>query len=94
MGRLTALHGAEFDQRLLNVMIAHQDDAVQLARTLAAQAPERCLWGTDYPHPNVREMPDDGVLVDLIEQIVPDEDARYRMLVTGPAEVADFPLEP
>ena len=32
VGRLTALRGAEFDQRLLNVMIAHQDDAVQLAR--------------------------------------------------------------
>ncbi|MFC4055766.1 amidohydrolase family protein [Actinomadura syzygii] len=65
-------------------------DAVELARLLAAQAPERCLWGTDFPHPNVREMPDDGVLVDLIERIVPDEKARHRILVTNPAELADF----
>ncbi|MFI0408352.1 amidohydrolase family protein [Actinomadura sp. 3N508] len=69
-------------------------DAVELARLLAAQAPERCLWGTDFPHPNVREMPDDGVLVDLIEEIVPDEDARHRILVANPAGLADFPPEP
>ncbi|QXJ21249.1 amidohydrolase family protein [Actinomadura graeca] len=67
-------------------------DALELARALAAQAPERCLWGTDFPHPNVREMPDDGVLVDLIERIVPDEAARHRILVANPAELVGFPL--
>ncbi|WP_242904903.1 amidohydrolase family protein [Actinomadura terrae] len=69
------------------------DDAVELAALLAAQAPERCLWGSDFPHPNVREMPDDGVLVDLIGRIAPDEKTRHRILVTNPAELFDFPLE-
>ena len=66
-------------------------DAIELARVLAAHAPERCLWGSDFPHPNVREMPDDGVLVDLLERIVPDEGARRRLLVDNPAELVDFP---
>ncbi|WP_067464034.1 amidohydrolase family protein [Actinomadura macra] len=68
-------------------------DATELARVLAAQAPERCLWGTDFPHPNVPEMPDDGLLVDLIEQIAPDEDTRHRILVTNPAHLVGFPAE-
>ena len=66
-------------------------DGVQLARMLAYHAPERVLWGTDFPHPNINGyMPNDGQLVDLIEQIAPDEALRYRMLVTNPAEFFRF----
>jgi 2-pyrone-4,6-dicarboxylate lactonase len=58
---------------------------------LAYHAPERVLWGTDFPHPNINGyMPNDGQLVDLIEQIAPDEALRYRMLVTNPAEFFRF----
>ncbi|MFL6934721.1 MAG: amidohydrolase family protein [Xanthobacteraceae bacterium] len=65
-------------------------DAVALARILAEQAPERILWGTDWPHPNVRRMPNDGELVDLIPEIAVNETTRRRMLVDNPAEFFGF----
>ena len=66
-------------------------DGVQLAWMLADHAPERVLWGTDFPHPNINGyMPDDGQLVNLIEQIAPDEALRHRMLVENPAEFFGF----
>ncbi|MFL6947882.1 MAG: amidohydrolase family protein [Xanthobacteraceae bacterium] len=65
-------------------------DAVALARMLAEQAPERILWGTDWPHPNVRRMPNDGELVDLIPDIAVNETTRRRMLVDNPAEFFGF----
>jgi predicted TIM-barrel fold metal-dependent hydrolase len=67
------------------------DDAVALAATLARYAPERMLWGTDFPHPNISgSAPDDGLLVELTERIVPDESRRHAMLVTNPATVFGF----
>jgi len=48
------------------------------------------LWGTDWPHPNVRHMPDDGDLVDLLAAFAPDEDVRHRILVDNPARLYDF----
>lgn len=65
-------------------------DAIVLARTIAQQAPERILWGTDWPHPNVRLMPDDGQLVDAIAEIAPDAATRQRMLVDNPAAFFRF----
>ena len=65
-------------------------DAVALARILADQAPERMLWGTDWPHPNHNAVPDDGMLVDLIADIAPDDSTRQRMLVDNPAEFFGF----
>src|SRR5262249_29491515 len=57
-------------------------DAVAIASTLATDAPERVVWGTDWPHPNIeRHMPNDGRLVDAIAEIAPDERIRHRMLV-------------
>lgn len=68
------------------------DDAIALARLLVLRAPERVLWGTDFPHPNTSGfMPDDGVLVDLIERFAPDEATRHRLLVTNPAACFGFP---
>jgi predicted TIM-barrel fold metal-dependent hydrolase len=58
---------------------------------IATQAPDRIVWGTDWPHPNVRVMPDDGQLVDAIREIVPDERARQLMLVDNPAALFRFP---
>jgi 2-pyrone-4,6-dicarboxylate lactonase len=66
-------------------------DAVALARSLAGHAPRRVLWGTDYPHPNKKaDMPDDGVLVDLIAQIAPGPDARRLMLIDNPNELLEI----
>jgi predicted TIM-barrel fold metal-dependent hydrolase len=66
-------------------------DAVGLARALAEHAPERVVWGTDWPHPNIdAHMPDDWQLVDSIAEIAPDESTRRRMLVDNPAELFGF----
>ncbi len=66
------------------------DDVVPFARALIAAAPDRILWGTDWPHPNVRHMPDDGDLVDLLAEFAPDEATRHRILVTNPERLYDF----
>jgi predicted TIM-barrel fold metal-dependent hydrolase len=66
-------------------------DAVTLARDLAAHAPERVVWGTDWPHPNHKAVPNDGELVDLIAEIAPDERTRRLMLVENPARLFGFP---
>jgi predicted TIM-barrel fold metal-dependent hydrolase len=66
------------------------DDVVPFARAIVAAAPDRVLWGTDWPHPNVRVMPDDGDLVDLLADLVPDEATRHRILVENPQVLYDF----
>jgi predicted TIM-barrel fold metal-dependent hydrolase len=66
------------------------DDVVPYARALIANAADRVLWGTDWPHPNVRHMPDDGDLVDLLADFAPDEATRHRILVDNPQRLYDF----
>jgi len=48
------------------------------------------LWGTDWPHPNVRATPDDGDLVDILTSFAPDETVRNRILVSNPETLYDF----
>jgi 2-pyrone-4,6-dicarboxylate lactonase len=62
-------------------------DAVPFARALIEAAPDRVLWGTDFPHPNVRVMPNDGELVDLLPLMCPDETLRHKLLVDNPARL-------
>jgi 2-pyrone-4,6-dicarboxylate lactonase len=63
-------------------------DAMPFARAIVNAAPDRVLWGTDWPHPNVgRFMPNDGDLVDLVPEIAPDEVLREKLLVTNPANL-------
>ena len=63
-------------------------DAVPFARTLVERFPERVLWGTDWPHPNIRaNMPDDGALVDLLALIAPDETHLHKLLVDNPTRL-------
>ena len=66
------------------------DDVVPFARALIAAAPDRVLWGTDWPHPNVRHMPDEGDLLDLMLEFAPDEATRNRILVRNPETLYDF----
>ncbi len=66
------------------------DDVVPFARALIERAPDRVLWGTDWPHPNVRHMPDDGDLLDLLAEFAPDGATRDRILVTNPERLYDF----
>ena len=63
------------------------DDATPFAAMLIEAAPDRVLWGTDFPHPNVKLMPNDGELVDLFAKTVPDDGLRRRVLVDNPARL-------
>ncbi len=63
------------------------DDCDALAMELASAAPERCVWGTDWPHTGVKEAackPDGAELFDLLSRWVPDAATRYKLLVTNP----------
>ncbi len=61
------------------------DDVVPFAKRIAELYPDRVLWGTDWPHPNLKShMPDDGNLVDFIPKIVPDAAAQQKLLVDNP----------
>ena len=66
------------------------DDVVPQACALIDAAGDRILWGTDWPHPNVADMPDDGDLVDLLAAYAPDEVDRHRILVDNPQQLYDF----
>lgn len=60
-------------------------DVVPLARMLVETYPDQVLWGTDWPHPNMKNwVPDDGQLVDLLGQIAPDPVLLKKLLVDNP----------
>jgi 2-pyrone-4,6-dicarboxylate lactonase len=66
-------------------------DAVAFAARLVDLFPERVLWGTDFPHPNITgPAPDDGLLVDLLADIAPGSEQLRRLLVQNPAEFFGF----
>ncbi|MBW3698522.1 2-pyrone-4,6-dicarboxylate hydrolase [Vibrio sp. T187] len=61
------------------------NDVVPFAKTLVEKFPTRVLWGTDWPHPNMKShTPDDGHLVDVIPQIAETEALQQALLVTNP----------
>ena len=61
------------------------DDVVPFARRVVESFPDRVLWGTDWPHPNMTShMPDDGALVDCIPRIAVTSELRHRLLVDNP----------
>ncbi len=62
-------------------------DAIPFARTLIERFPDRVLWGTDWPHPNVKWMPNDGELVDLFARFTDDETLRHKVLVDNPTRL-------
>jgi 2-pyrone-4,6-dicarboxylate lactonase len=61
------------------------DDVVPFQRALVERFPDRVLWGTDWPHPNMTWIvPDDGELVDLIPRIAPAPELQQALLVDNP----------
>ena len=63
-------------------------DAVPFARALYEAAPDRTLWGTDWPHPNIKgDMPNDGGLVDLLHAALPGVAERRAVLVDNPTRL-------
>ncbi len=60
-------------------------DVIPFARRIVETFPDRVLWGTDWPHPNLKEhMPDDGLLVDFIPHIAVTEELQHKLLVDNP----------
>jgi 2-pyrone-4,6-dicarboxylate lactonase len=63
----------------------HYADVVPFARRIVDTFPDRVLWGTDWPHPNMKShMPDDGHLVDFIPGIAPTPELQRKLLVDNP----------
>jgi 2-pyrone-4,6-dicarboxylate lactonase len=60
-------------------------DVLPFARRVVETFPDRVLWGTDWPHPNLKDhMPDDGLLVDFIPQIATTAELQRKLLVDNP----------
>jgi 2-pyrone-4,6-dicarboxylate lactonase len=64
--------------------------AVPIAHAIVEAAPDRVLWGTDFPHPNATHEADEADLVDLVPQFAPDAQAQKRVLVDNPARLYGF----
>jgi 2-pyrone-4,6-dicarboxylate lactonase len=63
-------------------------DVVPFAKTIVEEFPDRVLWGTDWPHPNMKkEMPDDGILVDYVPTIATTPVLQQKLLVTNPTNL-------
>ena len=60
-------------------------DVIPFARKIVETFPDRVLWGTDWPHPNLKDhMPDDGLLVDFIPHIAVTQELQQKLLVDNP----------
>jgi 2-pyrone-4,6-dicarboxylate lactonase len=61
------------------------DDVVPFGKELVERYPDRVLWGTDWPHPNMTtHVPDDGALVDFIPRIATTPELQHKLLVANP----------
>ena len=66
-------------------------DVDAIAAGLLNTVPDRILWGTDWPHPNMKShMPDDGQLVDRILRLCPTDELKQKVLVDNPARLYEF----
>ena len=65
-------------------------DATRIAQAFVKAAPERLVWGSDWPHPTEKNKPDDALLFDLLAIWSPDEAVRNRILVTNPEALYGF----
>jgi 2-pyrone-4,6-dicarboxylate lactonase len=64
------------------------DDFARSVAPLVADYPDRALWGTDWPHPNMQDaIPDDGALVDMIPRIAPTPELQVKLLVHNPTRL-------
>jgi 2-pyrone-4,6-dicarboxylate lactonase len=72
-------------ERLSKLGPPHYDDVIPFARKLVEAFPDRVLFGTDWPHPNMKShMPDDGLLVDYVARIAPTPELQRELLVDNP----------
>ncbi len=67
------------------------DDVVPLAKRLIQAAPDRCVWGSDWPHPiSVKQPPNEGSLLELLYRFAPDAAMQQKILVDNPARLFGF----
>lgn len=66
------------------------DDGIALAKILVDEFTDRCVWGTDWPHPNHHHIPDDGSLVDLIPKIATSAEKVNKLMVVNPEKLYRF----
>ena len=66
------------------------DRAVPIAAAIVAALPDRTMWGTDFPHPNLKHPVDEADLVDLVARVVTDSAAQHKLLVDNPARLYGF----
>lgn len=70
-------------------------DAIPFARRIVEVAPDRTLWGTDWPHPNVKgPLPDDTALVTLLREMLPEPELLRKVLVDNPERLYGFSARP
>jgi len=67
-------------------------DSTRLAQAFVKLAPQRMVWGSDWPHPTQKDddKPNDAILIDLLAEWAPDEATRNRILVDNPAALYGF----
>jgi predicted TIM-barrel fold metal-dependent hydrolase len=65
-------------------------DSAKIAQAFVNAAPERLVWGSDWPHPSEKEKPDDAVLFDLLAEWAMNEKTRNRILVANPEALYGF----
>ena len=66
-------------------------ESTPVAQAFVKAAPERAVWGSDWPHPTPKTPPDDAVLFDLLLEWVGDDATRHRILVENPEALYGFP---
>ena len=65
-------------------------EATKVAQAFVAAAPERLVWGSDWPHPSESHKPDYALLFDLLSEWAPGEATRHQILVTNPEDLYGF----
>jgi len=68
----------------------HYDDVTKIARALVQANPERCLWASNWPHPNHHPRPSSVVMLDMLLEWADDDATRKKILVDNPARLYGF----
>lgn len=87
-GRVWLKLSAPYETSLLGA--PDYDDVGQIARLMADEYPERCLWATNWPHPTQQTRPDEKNLLGLLQRWVPDEEKAKKILWDNPRALYGF----
>ena len=89
LGRFTATKSTR-PEGADNVIQSTYADVNKVGQAYVQAAPERMVWGSNWPHPNETNKPDDAMLFDLLTQWAPKEATRHRILVENPEALYGF----